>query len=221
MGFNHRRKAVAAALSALLLQACAGNPRVEAEAEPVDTTPAEVTRPWSVQRDPAMADQTAESVVDEGVVLREATTPISQRGSLPRLPTVRETPPSIEVPPDQDVVQLDYEQVDLRQVLEEVADAIGISLVMMALSRNIAINSVYLSESVTPFSLGFSLHQIPDALMQQGAAAIGMLNMEVARQASTIAYVNDFKLMMWIVLASAPLVLLLKKPPPLSAQLAG
>lgn len=113
------------------------------------------------------------------------------------------------------------EAASVFSLVRNLGSSIGISLVMMALSRNIQINSVYLSESVTPFSLGFSLHQVPTSLMDQGAVAAGMLSMEVARQASTIAYINDFKLMMWIVLASAPLVLLLRKPPPLSAQLAN
>jgi len=112
------------------------------------------------------------------------------------------------------------EAASVFSLVRNLGSSIGISLVMMALSRNIQINSVYLSESVTPFSVGFSLHQIPSHFMDQGAVAVGMLNMEVARQASTIAYINDFKLMMWIVLASAPLVFLLRRPPPLAAQVA-
>jgi DHA2 family multidrug resistance protein len=34
----------------------------------------------------------------------------------------------------------------------------------------------------------------------------------VTRQAATIAYLNDFALMMWIALAAVPLVLLLRAP---------
>jgi len=36
------------------------------------------------------------------------------------------------------------------------------------------------------------------------------LNGEVTRQAATIAYLNDFTLMMWAMLLSAPLLLLLR-----------
>ena len=37
------------------------------------------------------------------------------------------------------------------------------------------------------------------------------LNNEVTRQATIIAYANDFKLMMWVALLSMPMVLLLRR----------
>lgn len=37
------------------------------------------------------------------------------------------------------------------------------------------------------------------------------LNGEVTRQALTIAYLNDFKLIMWITIASIPLLLVLRR----------
>ena len=43
-------------------------------------------------------------------------------------------------------------------------------------------------------------------------AGIAVLNNEVTRQASAIAYVDDFLLMMWVTLLAAPLLLLLRKP---------
>ena len=39
-----------------------------------------------------------------------------------------------------------------------------------------------------------------------------MLNNEVNRQASTLAYLQDFRLMMWITLATLPMILLLRGP---------
>jgi len=39
------------------------------------------------------------------------------------------------------------------------------------------------------------------------------LNAEVTRQASIIAYANDFKLMLFVSIASALLLLLLRRPP--------
>jgi DHA2 family multidrug resistance protein len=39
------------------------------------------------------------------------------------------------------------------------------------------------------------------------------LNAEVTRQASIIAYANDFKFMLFVSIASAPLLLLLRRPP--------
>ena len=92
--------------------------------------------------------------------------------------------------------------------------SIGISVVMTVLSRNIQINHAYLSEFITPFSTRVSLNQIPGALEQQAGSVLQMLDAEVSRQAATIAYVNDFRLMMWIVIAAAPLVFFLRKEKP-------
>ena len=41
-----------------------------------------------------------------------------------------------------------------------------------------------------------------------------MLDLEITRQAMTIAYINDFKLMMWLVLALVPLVFVLNSTKP-------
>ena len=57
--------------------------------------------------------------------------------------------------------------------------------------------------------------------MSNGAAVVAILEGELSRQAAAITYVNDFKLMMWIVLASAPLVLLLRNPTQQVAAAAG
>jgi DHA2 family multidrug resistance protein len=104
------------------------------------------------------------------------------------------------------------EAASVFSLTRNIGSSIGISLVMAVLSRNIAINHDYLSENLTPASLGWSWQLVPDVLMNNGAAVVAMLEGELSRQAAAIAYINDFKLMMWIVLASAPLVLLLKNP---------
>jgi DHA2 family multidrug resistance protein len=44
----------------------------------------------------------------------------------------------------------------------------------------------------------------------QGLVAI---NNEVQRQAATLAYLQDFQLMMWVTLAALPLLFLLRRPP--------
>jgi DHA2 family multidrug resistance protein len=71
-----------------------------------------------------------------------------------------------------------------------------------------------LAEHVTPFN---------EALRHPGAAQIwnlgtaagrAALNAEITRQATIIAYADDFKLMMMISLAAIPLVLLLRGAKP-------
>ena len=51
--------------------------------------------------------------------------------------------------------------------------------------------------------------EVWDLSTPQGLAAI---NTEVARQATTLAYLQDFQLMMWITLGTIPLVFLLRPP---------
>lgn len=92
--------------------------------------------------------------------------------------------------------------------------SVGISVVMMVLSRNMTTNHAYLTENITAASLGLNLHQVPQALVDNASGVLLMVNAEISRQAATIAYINDFKLMMWVVMAAAPLVLLLRKKAP-------
>jgi DHA2 family multidrug resistance protein len=49
---------------------------------------------------------------------------------------------------------------------------------------------------------------------------LAALDAEVTRQAATIGYLNDFRLMMYMMLGSIPLLLLLRgsrRPPPVEA----
>jgi DHA2 family multidrug resistance protein len=95
--------------------------------------------------------------------------------------------------------------------MRNIGSSIGISLVIFLLTRNTQLVHAELAGQVTPFN---------DALGQAGpshfwnlATTVGKaaLNAEVTRQASIIAYANDFKLMMLVALVALPLVLLLKK----------
>jgi len=40
---------------------------------------------------------------------------------------------------------------------------------------------------------------------------LAALNEELTRQAQMVAYLDDFKLLMWVTIAAAPLILLLRK----------
>lgn len=99
----------------------------------------------------------------------------------------------------------------LYSLMRNIGSSIGISLVIFLLTRNTQLVHAELAGHVTPFN---------DALGQVGplhfwnlATTVGKaaLNAEVTRQASVVAYANDFKLMMLVALVALPLVLLLKK----------
>ena len=109
--------------------------------------------------------------------------------------------------------RLRAEAASLFSLVRNLGSSVGISIVMVMLSRNLQINHAYLSESITATSLGISWQQVPAGILADAAGILGMLDGEITRQALTIAYIDDFKLMMWIVLAACPLVLLFKRAP--------
>jgi DHA2 family multidrug resistance protein len=101
----------------------------------------------------------------------------------------------------------------IRSLMRNLGGSIGISVLVAALAENTQIVHSRLVEHLrpdnplmhgpflaAPFNLGTT----------QGLAA---LNAEVTRQAAMVAYVNDFKLMMLVVLLSLPLLLLLREAP--------
>ncbi len=95
--------------------------------------------------------------------------------------------------------------------------SVGISMVMVVLSRSMSSNHAYLTENITAESLGIGTHQIPTSVLEGANGALLLLDAEITRQAATIAYLSDFKLMMWMVIAAAPLVFLLRRNAPAPA----
>lgn len=95
--------------------------------------------------------------------------------------------------------------------------AIGISLVMFMLARNTQVAHADLSALVTPFNAALAhpaVQQGWDLATLSGRVA---LNAEITRQASIIAYANDFRLMMVVALLAMPMVLLLRRSRPRAA----
>ncbi|MDT8429200.1 MAG: DHA2 family efflux MFS transporter permease subunit [Pseudomonadales bacterium] len=104
------------------------------------------------------------------------------------------------------------EAASIFSLSRNMGSSVGISLVMTVLARNMAVNHAYLTENVTAQTLGFGWNMVPQGLLEGAGGVLLMLDGEITRQAATIAYLDDFKLMMWVVLAVSPLVLLLRKP---------
>ncbi|MEZ5765936.1 MAG: DHA2 family efflux MFS transporter permease subunit [Xanthobacteraceae bacterium] len=106
------------------------------------------------------------------------------------------------------------EAAGMYNLSRNIGAAVGISIVTFLLTRNTQVNHALIGEHVNPYNR--ALYQ-PDVLAvlspwtAQGRAAIDQL---VTGQATIIAYINDFKLMMILTLAVMPLVFLLKKAKP-------
>ena len=91
-----------------------------------------------------------------------------------------------------------------------IGSSVGISLVVTLLARNSVTAHVDLGASLTPYKFWFDMTQI-EAAGGLGSAALGLLNGEVNRQATMIAFIDDFYLMAILTLLMLPLAILVKK----------
>lgn len=100
----------------------------------------------------------------------------------------------------------------LFSLMRNIGSSIGISVVMTYLAQRTQANHAAFADYINPFNL--ALRQAVEAgaynlTTPQGLAAI---NGDVTRQAAMLAYLQDFRLMMWITLIAIPLVVLLRAP---------
>lgn len=93
-----------------------------------------------------------------------------------------------------------------------IGSSVGISVVIALLARNMQISHSDLASHLLSF--GNAQHTVStyteSITGMGGAAALTFLNSEVTKQASTIAYLNDFLLMMYVVLIAVPFLALLQ-----------
>ncbi|BAN48372.1 DHA2 family efflux MFS transporter permease subunit [Metapseudomonas resinovorans] len=101
----------------------------------------------------------------------------------------------------------------LFSLMRNVGSGIGISLVISYLAQRTQINHAVFSDLMTPFNQALTQATESGALNISSPAGLVALNAEVTRQATVLAYLQDFRLMMFVTLASLPLLLLLRKPP--------
>ncbi len=86
------------------------------------------------------------------------------------------------------------------------------------LTTNTQINHAEIAGYVTPFSRPFQAAEVLRFWNPFTASGQAALNDEITRQASLIAYIDDFKFLMVIALLALPMVLLLRKPARGAAQ---
>ena len=77
------------------------------------------------------------------------------------------------------------------------------------LAKNSQFYHSQLNETLNPFR--DALQALPPAWDWHTTMGAMALNGELSRQASSIAFFNDFVLMQWVLLATLPLLLLFKK----------
>jgi DHA2 family multidrug resistance protein len=90
-------------------------------------------------------------------------------------------------------------------LVRNLGSSVGISVVIAQLTNSTMAMHARLAEFVTPFNNALAM---PDAAMLNPGTELGRAMMEKAltQQATVIAYANDFKLLMYLTLATIPLV---------------
>jgi DHA2 family multidrug resistance protein len=91
-------------------------------------------------------------------------------------------------------------------LVRNLGSSIGISMVIAQLTNETIRMHAHLAEYVTPFNNALQVpvvSSILDTTTEQGRA---MLEALVTQQAAIIAYANDFKLLMYLTLATIPMV---------------
>ena len=103
------------------------------------------------------------------------------------------------------------EGTSMYSLMRNIGSSIGISVVVTLLARNTQVNHASIAETMQPFRQALSPENLPKIWDWTTLTGTIALNGEVTRQALTIAYLDDFKLIMWITMASMPLLLILRR----------
>ena len=100
----------------------------------------------------------------------------------------------------------------LFSLMRNIGSSIGISMVITILAQRTQANHAAFADYINPFNLALQRATeagVYDLSSTQGLVAI---NAEVTRQAALLAYLQDFRLMMFITLAAIPLIAFLRSP---------
>ena len=92
-------------------------------------------------------------------------------------------------------------------LMRNLGSSIGISIMITFLGQQIQINHSVLAENITPFN-----PLLTGAMSLNNTAGLMAINNEVTRQAASIAYLTDFRVMMFITLFTIPLLIFLRTP---------
>ncbi len=102
------------------------------------------------------------------------------------------------------------EAAGLYTLIRNIGSSVGISIMQVLLTNNIQKVHSQLVEHVRPDNPTFQHLKAPFSL--KSLPGLEALNGIITRQASMVAYIDDFKLMMWITLITVPLIALMRPP---------
>ncbi len=107
----------------------------------------------------------------------------------------------------------------LFNMVRTIGGSVGIAVLIAMLSSSAQIHQTYISGHVDPFRLGGWQYAYPGAasairnLTRHGSAPLlGMVYVEVQRQAAVMAFVDDFRIIAYIFFFLSPLAFVMRKP---------
>jgi DHA2 family multidrug resistance protein len=106
--------------------------------------------------------------------------------------------------------QMRAEGTALYSLVRNIGSSIGIALVQALLVRNTQIAHASLATQINPANP--AVHDPTSLYDMATQAGPALINGEITRQASMIAYVDDYRLMMLLTLAVIPMLLLIRPP---------
>ncbi|MCQ4313593.1 DHA2 family efflux MFS transporter permease subunit [Pseudomonas stutzeri] len=109
-------------------------------------------------------------------------------------------------------VSLRADGTGLYSLSRNVGSSVGISIVTVLLVQNTQINHAEIGAHVTDFNRAFDAWPIGNVLDPLTVSGRAMLDSMISTQASWIAYIDDFKLLMVLSLVVMPLLLVMKPP---------
>jgi DHA2 family multidrug resistance protein len=94
-------------------------------------------------------------------------------------------------------------------LVRNLGSSIGISVMISNLTSTTTAMHSRLGESVTPFNDALKMPNVAGVIDLTTETGLALLDRLVTQQATIIAFANDFKLLMWLIIASIPLVLII------------
>jgi DHA2 family multidrug resistance protein len=108
----------------------------------------------------------------------------------------------------------------LLSLFRSLGGSIGISVIVTLLARNQQIAHADIGAHINSGTIpGFDWSGMLDRLGGMGTGVLAMIDSEVNRQAMMIAFLDDFKLLTWMLIAFSPIPFLLKRPAQLPANM--
>jgi MFS transporter, DHA2 family, multidrug resistance protein len=104
------------------------------------------------------------------------------------------------------------EAAGLFSLMRNIGSSIGVSVVTALLSQYTQINHAELSEHVSRYNPLLRAPWLPEMWDPARPSGLAALDAQITQQAATIAYLNDFRFMMYVTLLAVPLILLLRQP---------